>query len=601
MPDSRPGASTERRNHRSSACVSDLAPLACAPRQSAYDGRRLTLALRLLLAFGLLAVTATAAVGVGVREAWRQTEEQGFRERLDAATRGVEAEIAWEVQGIRDLLRPVCEHDAFIDQTLVDLERHDLDVGRRLAITQLVPEEMKALNLDELVLVTGSGEVLGAGHDPAAAGTTNRQLASEIVRPAGVTTRLARPGAPPAALVTRCSKTRGGNTIGLVGARHLGPILDRLGRAYDVRLSIADGPAPRPSADEETAVTPALSDLGGLRITAAVSRKPLERKLALLDQRLLLLAGGAFGVAIVLAMVIARSLARPIEALARQARDVVRSEPRPVRATGGRELDELANAFNKALGDLAAMRKRLAVTERIAARREIARQVAHEIKNPLAPIRAAVETLRRLRARDDPAFDEYFDEASRTVLEEVHRIAKIVSEFTEFARLPAPSPAPMSLVDVARSVVALHAAGGGNVVLVAAECPTIRADRDQLVQVLTNLVQNALDAAGAAKGADARVVVRVEAHDDGRVRIVVADNGPGVGEEMLPRLFEPYATNKPHGTGLGLAIVERIVKEHDGEIAYERGADGGAVFRIVLPIEGPVAAPESNPQPHALR
>lgn len=126
----------------------------------------MSLALRLLIAFGLLAITATAAVGFGVREAWRTTEEQGFRERLDSATRGVESDIAWEVKSIRDLLRPVCEYATFVDQTLLDLERGSLESGRRLALTQLVPEEMKALSLDELVLVTGQGEVLGAGTIP---------------------------------------------------------------------------------------------------------------------------------------------------------------------------------------------------------------------------------------------------------------------------------------------------------------------------------------------------------------------------------------------------------------------------------------------------
>src|SRR6185436_4579859 len=121
-------------------------------------------------------------------------------------------------------------------------------------------------------------------------------------------------------------------------------------------------------------------------------------------------------------------------------------------------LEQLAEAFNQTISDLTAMRKRLAATERIAARRDIARRVAHEIKNPLAPIQAAVETLRRLRARNDPAFDEYFDEATRTVLDEVQRIAGIVTEFTRFARLPAPEPAPMNLNETVRSVVNLHAA-----------------------------------------------------------------------------------------------------------------------------------------------
>src|SRR6185295_14257724 len=112
-------------------------------------------------------------------------------------------------------------------------------------------------------------------------------------------------------------------------------------------------------------------------------------------------------------------------------------------------------------------------------------------KNPLAPIRAAVETLRRLRQRDDPAFDDYFEEATTTVLEEVHRIANIVTEFTRFNRLPAPNPEPIDLVQTVRGVVTLHGAVGDDdaaprVELVAEPIPAVSADRDQIIQVLTN-------------------------------------------------------------------------------------------------------------------
>jgi nitrogen fixation/metabolism regulation signal transduction histidine kinase len=240
------------------------------------------------------------------------------------------------------------------------------------------------------------------------------------------------------------------------------------------------------------------------------------------------------------------------------------------------------------------MRRRLAATERIAARREVARQIAHEIKNPLAPIRAAVETLRRLRSRDDPAFDEYFEEATVTVLQEVHRISNIVSEFTRFARLPPPNPEPIDLVAVAKGVVTLHASAGEGVErtgtkrveLVAEPIPKVMADRDQVVQVLTNLIQNGLDAASAVR-ADPRVLVTIGLLPDNKVRVVVRDNGPGVPAEMQERLFEPYATSKEKGTGLGLAIAQRIVFEHGGEISYRDAKKGGAVFELWLPISGP--------------
>src|SRR5262249_17540297 len=152
------------------------------------------------------------------------------------------------------------------------------------------------------------------------------------------------------------------------------------------------------------------------------------------------------------------------------------------------------------------------------------------------PIRAAVETLRRLRDRNDGAFDEYFDEASKTVLSEVHRITKIVSEFTEFARLPAPHPAPVQLEEIAKSTVALYASGGAAVTLETSRCPVIQADRDQIVQVLTNLIQNGLEATDATSRAT-KVNVRVGPLDHARVTITVADEGPGVSDAMLANLF----------------------------------------------------------------
>jgi nitrogen fixation/metabolism regulation signal transduction histidine kinase len=257
---------------------------------------------------------------------------------------------------------------------------------------------------------------------------------------------------------------------------------------------------------------------------------------------------------------------------------------------GSGEVAELAQAFDTMLEDLAVTRRRLAATSRVAAWREVARRVAHEVKNPLAPIRAAVETLRRLRARNDPAFDEYFDEATRTVLDEVHRIANIVTEFTRFARLPPPHPQDCDVMDLARHVARLYETnptGASVEVVVERVPPVVRADRDQIIQVLTNLVQNALDAV-ASLGERGRVVIAAGGDGKTQATVTVSDNGQGIAPELGTRLFEPYATTKTHGTGLGLAIAQRIAIEHNGELALVGGGPGkGAVFRLVLPIEGP--------------
>ena len=383
----------------------------------------MTLALRLLIALGLLSLVATGIVGFGAREAWRRAEEQRFDDQLEAAKQGVFRELQWESSQLRGLLRAKCAHDTYIDQTLVELEAGELDQRRRLANSLLVPEEMKALGLDELLLFTNGGEILGAGHDPALSGTRDPSLARELAKARPEIEFRDESPKQKAALVTRCSKRAQGSgdraarpEVGLVGARHLDATLKRIGDAYGVKLSIPRGPTP-PSDEEASLLVEAPSqELSGLRVQATISRRQLEANLAWVDERIVFASAVTLVIAAIAAILLARSLARPLEALARQAGEVGRGDPRPVEVRGGRELEVFAKAFNKAIEDLVQLRKRLAVTERIAARREIARVVAHEIKNPLAPIRAAVETLRRLRARSDPAFDEYFDEATRTVL-----------------------------------------------------------------------------------------------------------------------------------------------------------------------------------------
>lgn len=562
------------------------------------------LAIRLAVAFVLLAVLTTALAGYGVRATTREVLETDFDARIEAATREAHEAVVAEAHQIRDLTLPLCTKGTFFDKALLDLERakgdvSQLDTGSRIALRHHLPDEASARALDDLWLVTADGLVISASN-PKAIGARDERLGKLIakaddgapeLRPAG------DKGDP--SIEVWCSRSVHGYTLGLVGARRIETILQRVGRAHGVSLSLYDASGSAPPASGDVVVrSMKLDEVAGLAVLAIVPRDALTKTLARLDKEILRNGGVAVLGALVAAILLGRSLARPIRELAHETREVVTGEPRPVRSRGSKEIRDLAASFNRTIDELTRMRKRLAATERIAARREIARQVAHEIKNPLAPIRAAVETLRRLRLRGDDAFDEYFDEATKTVLEEVHRIANIVSEFTKFSRLPAPNPEPMDLVATAKGVVSLHAAdpemvrtGGGpieapRVELVAEPIPEVRADRDQIVQVLTNLIQNGLEAASAVRP-DPRVHVTIAPHAEGRVRIVVRDNGPGVAEEMRDKLFEPYATSKATGTGLGLAICQRIVVEHGGEIVYRPATKGGAVFEITLPIQGP--------------
>jgi len=557
-----------------------------------------TLAARLLLAFGLVAIFAAALVGFSLRDASRQIIESDFEDRIEAAAGGVRRELAREAHALEGLLGPLCEHDTFVDKAHLLLERAHgdadaIDAGSRIAMGHFVPDQARALGLDELVLVTDKGVILAAS-DVARAGTKDPELAKLLRSPSGGAPRFKPdPKGGEASLEVHCARSGGGVEVGLVGARRVGKILEHIGASHGVVLRVADADAETPRGDAVVRRIQ-VAEVKGLSVVAIATRDKLHSALTKLDRAILVAGAVALGLALAIAFVLARSLSRPIVELARETREVVAGAPRTVEGRGGRELRDLADAWNRTIEELVGMRKRLAATERIAARREVARQIAHEIKNPLAPIRAAVETLRRLRAREDPAFDEYFEEATTTVLQEVHRIANIVTEFTRFARLPPPNPAPIDLVAVAKGVVTLHVSAGEGVErtgtrrvdLTFEPIPNVMADRDQMVQVLTNLIQNGLDAASSIRP-DPRVLVTIGPLPGNKVRIVVRDNGPGVPEEMVPRLFEAYATTKEKGTGLGLAIVQRIVFEHGGEITYREAKKGGAVFELWLPVSGP--------------
>ena len=252
------------------------------------------------------------------------------------------------------------------------------------------------------------------------------------------------------------------------------------------------------------------------------------------------------------------------------------------RRAGGRA-DQTFQTFDRMTAELRDMRTRLAEAERANAWQDMARRIAHEIKNPLAPIQMAIETLRKAHARRLGSFDEIFEESTRAILDEVRRLEHIVREFSEFARLPKPKPGLLDLTSLVEETVALYRPQDV-VVDVIETTPSIavRVDREQIVQVVVNLVQNACDAARAST--EPRVAVRCELNSAGRALVHVDDSGPGVAQTDRERIFEPYFTTKEHGSGLGLAIARRIVLDHAGSIEVTNSPLGGARFTVYLPL-----------------
>jgi signal transduction histidine kinase len=234
--------------------------------------------------------------------------------------------------------------------------------------------------------------------------------------------------------------------------------------------------------------------------------------------------------------------------------------------------------------ELRESRERVLQAERVAAWREMARRLAHELKNPIFPIQLSIETLRRVAAEDASGrrLAELFPDASVTILDELRALRKIVDEFSEFARMPAPRPGPVDVNDVVTQVLRLYEPRAGGVQIrseLAPALPPVLADRDLLARAIGNLVSNALDALDGT----GTLVVRTAAHDGG-ARIDVEDTGPGLRDEQRARLFTPYYTTKRGGTGLGLAIVQGIVSDHGGRVEVATAPGRGTAFTLYLPV-----------------
>lgn len=219
---------------------------------------------------------------------------------------------------------------------------------------------------------------------------------------------------------------------------------------------------------------------------------------------------------------------------------------------------------------------------------EVARRLAHEIKNPLTPIQLAAERIRhRYLSRLGPDDGQVLDRATTTIVAQVDALKSMVNAFSEYARAPRLSPQQQALAPIVLEVVELYRGEQQRMTIEVAlppQLPPLRVDSGRLRQMLHNLLKNASEAAGDS---DLQVQIDADVISEGSrafVELRVADNGPGIAESVRERLFEPYVTSKAKGSGLGLAIVKRIVEEHGGQIRAENGADGGAVFRLRLPL-----------------
>lgn len=547
-----------------------------------------------------LAFSLTAAITAGAVSAVVSVMAGGAFDRLDddrarALTAQAIAEFRRRAQDVTRRVDRMAVLDS-VQQMAVELSRPEPDAS-------LFVNEAKALaassGLDLVEIVAQDGAIVSSAHWPARFGYKD-----DWVR------RIGEAGAADAQL--KREELQEETVLALVAVRTVrvadrkiyvagGEPLDReflsglvLPGGMHAALVPEGGEIPR-SRDARVDVTP-LTDSEG-RTLASLVITASRAEAAALERRILWTGAwvglGAVIAGLVLAAWATMRVTRPVRRLAAAAGAVAGGDwnTRVPAPDGDDEIARLARAFNDMTAHLVEQRERLVQAERVAAWRELARRLAHELKNPLFPLQITVENMRRARAEYPDQFEEVFREGVATVLGELQKLKAIVAQFTDFARMPKPERRPVDVNEVLRGVARLHQPQLDHEQIaveleLAPGLPQIHADPEQLHRALANLVLNAEDA--MQPGGTLRL--RTGPAASGGVTIEVADTGAGLTPEECGRLFTPYYTTKQHGTGLGLAIVQSVVSDHGGAITVTSEPGRGSTFHIEIPHGSPAAS-----------
>ncbi len=570
----------------------------------------MSLRARTILVAVIVAMVPAGVLGVLLRQNTVEEVHADYDQRLEGIAASARRRVQERRARERRAVARLCDGEWIVERLVADLEAERFGGIEQGDLVERLPSLMRSMGLAGMMLLDGRqgaryGEVFAAGHFPGHAGASEAHLAHAVeqagerwfvrdlrVRVEGETSEVR-------ALLTGCVVERGDTRVIAVGGQTLGPgfVESLAADVPPVRLALTDA---------EGSLPPNLASGGGRRqvhvfedldgnpaaqLIAVIDDTRLRRRLEAIDrQTMITLAGALFG-GVLLGLMLAMSVTGPLRELETAAARVASGDMgTTITISAGGEVGQALNAFNHMTVELKQAQARLIRAERIAAWRDIARRIAHEIKNPLMPIQTSIETMRKTHARKHPDFDEIFEESTVTILEEVERLKRIVTEFSRFARMPRPNPTMLSVADVTQHVVGLHSGGDVEVDLeIEGEPEEVRADREQLTQVLVNLVQNGADAARARHGERGGKVDVVVSSIETGVRVEIIDNGTGISHDDKARIFEPYFTTKAGGTGLGLAIVHRIVSDHGGSIDVHDAEGGGAVFEILLDRRGPPA------------
>ena len=587
---------------------------------------------KLLVIFAITVFVSVATVAVIVSILARRAFEKADDERTAALVAQFQHEFSRRGEEIAARVTAIASSDAAV-RIAYAFSRGDKDYAPFLGEARTIADNQQ---LDFLEFVDGQGTIISSAQWPAKFGYLDSSLPVTQLPQNAFLKKEALPDGEALGLFSICQVDAGGNNTGeshiyVAGGRRLDKefisglelpagmramfyenfkggfspqsLIDPSGTPRDPQ-KIADFVqqvleqkqestalihwTSNPAEDETLHAIPLRgldNQIAGLLLVGSSRRQYVELRQQIRSATLF--AGGAgLLLAILLSGWAAARVTRPVEQLAQAAREVALGNwDTRVTVNSSGEIAELADSFNHMTHELLEQRENLVRAERIAAWKELARRLAHELKNPLFPLQLTVENLVRAKQQTPQEFDEIFHESSTTLLAEIANLKAIISRFSEFSRMPQPRFHPLQINDLVRDAVKLVQAQMQGPDRPTIECTMqladtgeIGGDSELLHRVLSNLVLNAMDAMPQG----GRLTLLTHAQENG-VSVEVQDTGMGLTPEECERLFTPYYTSKGHGTGLGLAIVQSIVTDHGGSVSVHSERERGTTFTVVLP------------------
>lgn len=324
--------------------------------------------------------------------------------------------------------------------------------------------------------------------------------------------------------------------------------------------------------------------LGYLNIPYFARQDEMEKELSFFAGALINLYVVLFLLSIFIAIIISRLIAEPLQLIRSRLGDISLGKPNtPIAWDSNDEIGLLINEYNRMIIQLEESAEKLARSERESAWREMARQVAHEIKNPLTPMKLSAQHLQRTWKESPEEFDLRLQKFTQNLIEQIDTLSNIANEFSDFAKMPRPNVQKIDIYKIAsQSVEFFKPATKSHIILQKkAESTLVLADKDQMIRVFNNLIKNAIQAIDAEE--DGLIEISI-CREKEMIQVSIRDNGNGIDDDLKEKIFRPNFTTKTSGMGLGLAMVKNIISSHGGNIWFESENQKGTTFFFTLPI-----------------